>query len=258
MRGKGVQTIMKTARTDKIIAATALWIAIGSGIAVARAQQPAAGDSSYATPESPAASAPQEIPITFPRQISAEVFNGDVVRVVDGATLVVERDSKTDHSRPETIHLFGLLRASAGSEPKAVAYLNDNLKGNSVRVEGRRRRPDGSLEAVVTEMPKRAKGVLQARRTDSSGITPMVMPGTAANTGAPSGSTPPLNFSLVRLGLARYDTSIVAKDRYLAGRLAEAEASARTDRNGLWADASAGSSTGSATSAVLPGNTGKK
>ena len=207
---------------------------------------------------------PEEVQITFPRVIVAEVFTGPIARVVDGETIIVERNGGSGQTHRETIRLFGLMRPAStkaapspdGTEP-AYHYLNEHLKGKKVRVAGRRRDRDGALEAVVTEVqstPRRR--LLPLRNTD---IQPDHPHGVEAASPAPPLPDTSLNLTLLRLGLARCDhAAFSATDTdtaEMAKRYRDAEANAQKDNNGLWA--SVGSATGSASSAELP-NSGKK
>jgi endonuclease YncB( thermonuclease family) len=250
-------------RKQAVLRLTAAAVTVLAGLTTAGrvSAQEAVTVADAAAPPRGAAQHPQEVQITFPRVIVAEVFTGPIVRVVDGATIIVQRDSGRGRTHRETVRLFGLRRSSLGAAAKspdgsepARRYLSDNLRGKSVRVEGRRRDRNGTLEAVVTEVREVPRRRLQSIRQPD--IQPDMPRGVDAAPPTPPASDTPLNVLLVRLGLARYDASIAAADGPMAKRLAEAEEAARKDKNGVWAKAGL-SGLDVAASAALPTDEGR-
>jgi endonuclease YncB( thermonuclease family) len=183
---------------------------------------------------------PEEVPVKMPtRVVISAVYLARVEKVVNGDTLIVRPEGKDGEK--STLHLFAV-RAPKAGEPlakEATEFLKKNVEGKRVRVEARRRDEKGVTEARVTLLPPPPPRA--PLHLEPSGIRPDMPRGTEGS--ASSALMPPendrnLNYMLVRAGLARRDATEAQTDKDIDTALTQAEASARQDKVGQWAETS--------------------
>ena len=207
-----------------------------------------------ADPPAPTTAGPaREIAVPVLQVIVSEIFTGRVTQIVDSRTLTVRRDDDHGGALPRdiSVRLFGVSSLDgSGGNARALDFLNQNLKNQKVEITVRRRDPKGGADALVRTVD--ASSTRPMRLLDATGASSDMPHGVGRPLLPPERFRQPVNFVLIRNGLARYDPRFAALDRDTTRQLAEAEQDARREKQGVWAEIAkevGTSAVGSATSA---------